>query len=330
MKNYKMLEEGLQGVTNDNTLLALTHRYLGVDIPSAQKYLLKAAYEDDDDLAKFLIIYSIESGGGFGFEAGELNYKMLNQLVERKYAPAIIYYDMWPASSIEQLKEMEIPFFFKLMYCVKRKDDPDRSGREWLAHFGDAYYQAQIAWFYGQRGKRKEEHKWYKKAAQQNNQSGLSQMRRYYYTQKPNLYKLLHYTKKARDIVMYKRFGDVDDKHIIYNVGKLFKNKISSAFMPGYFASWDPRPHVQFFDRVVSNCQYATCYWIWIAKQHRVVKDVYLIIAKDIWESRLSEPGIWDFESTCTRVEQPGWIQSGLVRLAMFLRKFASDFIQDE
>lgn len=324
-----MLEEGLQGVTNENTLLALTHRYLGVDISLAQKYLLKAAYEDDDDLAKFLIIYSIESGGGFGFEAGELNYKMLNQLVESEYVPAIMYYNM---GIIFQLEEMKIPFFFKIMNWVKWRDDPDRSGREWLARFGDANNQAQIAWFYGQRGKRKEEHKWYKKAAQQNNQSGLSKMRDYYYyTQKRNMYKVLDYTKHPRDIVMYKRFGETDDEHIIYDVGKLFKNKISSVFMPaGYFCSWDPRSHVQFYDRVVSNCQYATCYWIWIAKQHRVVKDVYLIIAKDVWESRLSEPGIWNFESTCTRVEQPGWFQSGLVKLAMFLRGFASDMIQDE
>jgi hypothetical protein len=78
-----MNKEALKYVTNENTRLALTHRYLGVDISLAKKHLLLAANEEDDDLAKFLIFYSVESGGGFGFEAkDELNYTILNELIQ--------------------------------------------------------------------------------------------------------------------------------------------------------------------------------------------------------------------------------------------------------
>lgn len=311
--NKEVLTDALKHVTNENTRLALTHRCLGVDISLAKKHLLLAANEDD--LAKFLILYSTESGGGFGFEEEELDPQMLGYLIRKKHLPTILYY-----TNIKE-EETNVPPFILYMCDVKcghKRYVP------WLAEFGDARCQTKLAYDFRKSKSFEDAHPWDKKAAKQKNSDGLYYTREYYYHIRGNLHKVLNYTINAKNINMYEKIGSTKDKCVMYRAGKLFKGNINTM------AGWDPRPHVQFYDRVKSNCQYMTLYWIWIAKQYKMAKDVYLIIADDIWESRLSKPGVWNFQSSCTIVEQSSWIQSVLVKLAMYLNRFASDVKIDE
>ncbi len=304
----------LRGVENENTRQALIHRYLG-DIPKAKEFLVKAAYEDDDDLASFLILYSVDSGGGFGFYYDEYDKNVrdkryeIDRLLKRGFWAAHVYFDeeykklymedpvvafrsYWYEKGMECF-ENEIPILC-LGYLLAKNVAwvwVDVDGRltsgplyfkslNWLADFGDA--KAQF------------EKKRYFLSSEQCYQPAIRA--EFQYLVSGGALRQAMNLKTIRNPLSYQGFEHVEDPLVKYKVGRLYHNRL--LILTRDEITTDPRPFIKTFKRVKTNCQKAVLYWLWMTKGSIIGKDISLVIAHHLWESRLTNTDDWDFQGS--------------------------------
>lgn len=289
----------LQGVENENTRHALIHRYLG-DIPKAKEFLVKAAYEDDDDLASFLILYSVDSGGGFGFHYDEYDNRLrdrkheLMRLYERNFLPAKVYYKreygtMNKKSSacktFHPLRDLETPIseeypilFVNHMLNFDSYCTNGSYSKNWLCEFGDAVCQFRN-WYFTL-------------SSAQCHQPAIRKMF-LIHVREGNFRKAMN-LQTIRDPLSYQGFEHVDDPLVKYKVGRLYHNRL--LILTADEITTDPRPFIRTFKRVKTNCQKAVLYWLWMTKGSIIGKDISLAIAHHLWESRLTDTEDWDFQ----------------------------------
>ncbi len=301
----------LRGVDNENTQKALLYRKEG-NIVLAKKFLTKAALEDDDSLAHFLILHAMQTGG-FGIEKTDIaateNQEELLLLKKKQFYPALLYFryeekvEVFPYEyralsnvvlhkqvprDINLLLEHQVPIYYiGCLFLAEFLALPYYI--QWMAEFaGDAECQ------YIRRE--------FKLAAKQMH---FKARKEFFVTQlcDGTLVKALKY---CDNYFACENFWLSTDTRIQYLLGKKIYPK---RYFFSQSARFDPNIPRDFYETVWDNVHDATVTWLLIAKLNLgLPKDVYRIVGNYVWQSRLIEPEIWaSFTNPRKELEKKSW-----------------------
>ena len=301
----------LRGVVNENTRKALLYRKEG-NIVLAKKFLTKAALEDDDSLAHFLILHAMQTGG-FGIEKSDItateNQEELLLLKKKQFYPALLYFryedkvEVFPYEyralsnvvlhkqvprNIEEFLEYQVPIYYiGCMFLAEFLALPYYI--QWMAEFaGDAECQ------YIRQN--------FKLAAKQMHFKARKKIYTAYFDEGFDI-KALKYCDEPR---LETRFWESNDTRVQYLLGKKLYPK--RYFLVSSF-EFDPIFPRDFYETVWDNVHDATVAWLLIAKLNLgLPKDVYRIVGNYVWQSRLIEPEIWaNFTNPRKELEKKSW-----------------------
>ena len=299
----------LRGVVNENTQKALLYRKEG-NIKLAKKFLTRAALEDDDDLAHFLILHAMQTGG-FGIEKTDLklteNQEELLLLKDRKFYPALLYFKygeevFFPyeyrelanvllgnvqVENVEKFLERQSIYYIGCLFLAEFL--LIRNCVQWMAEVAnDAECQYQL---YHYKAAAKQMHfKARKKVFDSELREGT----------------LLKALKYCDDPQRCETFWISDDHRIYYLLGKKFYPKLY-YFTQSY--QFDPNVPKEYYELVWDNVHDATVTWLCIGKFGlHLPRDVNQLIGRYIWNSRLIEPEIWAiFKNPRKELENKSW-----------------------
>lgn len=313
----------LRGVDNENTRKALLYRKEG-NIVLAKKFLTKAALEDDDSLAHFLILHAMQTGG-FGIEKTNLalteNQEELLLLKKKQFYPALLYFkyeekvETFPyeyralsnvvlhkqvPKNIEEFLEYQVPIYYiGCLFLAEFLALPYYI--QWMAEFaGDAECQYI----------RKE----FKFAAKQMHYEA----RKYVFMAHLDDGLVLKALKYCDEPARCDLFWKSEDVRVQYILGKrLYPRRY---FLVSSF-EFDPNIPRDFYETVWDNVHDATVTWLLIAKLNlNLSKDVYRIVGNYVWQSRLIEPEIWaSFTNPRKELEKKSWWLWGKRKIKEFI-----------